>query len=90
MEEVNILWAVEGNSFIRAHNGVLFTYHGFSWRKFEGIFSSSALRCFQAKMMALEGLFRKLGPGTARDGESIIKPQLSLSEHLAKARTTPL
>ena len=38
VEEVNILWALEGNSFIRAHNGVLFTYHGFSWRKFEGIF----------------------------------------------------
>ena len=44
VEEVNVLWALEGNSFIRAHGGVLFTYHGVSWRKFEGIFFSSALR----------------------------------------------
>ena len=33
--EVNVLWALEGNSSIRAHGGVLVTYHGFSWRKFE-------------------------------------------------------
>ena len=38
VEEVNILWALEGNSYIRAHNGVLFTYHGFSWRTFEGFY----------------------------------------------------
>ena len=44
VEEVNILWALEGGLYIRAHNGVLFTYHGFSWRTFEGFFSSSALR----------------------------------------------
>ena len=29
VEEVNLLWALEGNSFIRAHGVVLFTYHGF-------------------------------------------------------------
>ena len=56
VEEVNILWAHDGNSYIRAHNGVLFTYHRFSWKSFEGIFSSSALRRVRAKMMALEGL----------------------------------
>ena len=27
VEEVNVLWSLEGNSFIRAHGGVLFTYH---------------------------------------------------------------
>ena len=59
MEEVNVLWSLEGDSFFGAHGGVLFTYHGYSWRKFEGIFSSSALRRIKGKMMALEGLFRK-------------------------------
>ena len=67
-----------GRELLRAHNGVLFTHHGFSWRKFDGIFSSSALRCVKAKMMALEGLFRKLGPGTARDRESTINRIVAL------------
>ena len=73
VEEVNVLWALEGDSFLRAHGGVLFTYHGYSWRKFEGIFSSSALRRIKGKMMALEGLFRKRGTATARDRASIIR-----------------
>ena len=72
VEEVNILWAPEGNSFMRTHGGVLYTYHGFSWRKFEGVFSSSALRRIKRKMMALEGLYRKIGTATARDRDSII------------------
>ena len=58
VEEVNILWALEGGLHTRAQNGVLFTNHGFSWRTFGGVFSSSALRRSKAKMMALEGLFR--------------------------------
>ena len=58
---VNILWAPEGGLHIPAHNGVLFTSHWFSWRTFELVFSSSALRRIKAKMVALEGLFRKLG-----------------------------
>ena len=61
VEEVNILWAFEGGLHMRAHNGVLFTCHGFSWRTFEGVFSSSALRRIKAKMTALEGLFRGAG-----------------------------
>ena len=64
VEEVNILWALEGGLHIRAHNGVLFTYHRFSWRTFELVFSSSAPRRIKAKMMALEGLFRKLRVAT--------------------------
>ena len=60
VEEVNILWALEGNSIIRARGGVLYTYHGFSWRKFEGVFSSSALRRIKRKMMALEVFTVKL------------------------------
>ena len=72
VEEVNVLWSLEGNSFLRAHGGVLFTYHGYTWRKFELIFSSSALRRIKGKMMALEGLFRKIGDATARDRDSII------------------
>ena len=62
VEEVNILWALEGGLHTRAHNGVLFTYHWFSWRRtFKGVFSSSAQRRIKAKMMALEGLFCELG-----------------------------
>ena len=57
---MNVLWALEGVLHKRAHNGVLFTYHKFSLRTFKGVFSSSALRRTKAKMMALEGLFRKL------------------------------
>ena len=64
VEEVNILRALEGGLHKRAHNGVLFTYHGFTWRTFDGVFSSSALRRIKAKMMALEGLFRKLEAAT--------------------------
>ena len=72
VEDVNVPWALEGNSFIRAHGGVLFTYHGFSWRKFEGVFSSSTFAGLKSKMMALEGLFRKIGTATARDRYSVI------------------
>ena len=64
VEEVNILWALEGGLHTRAHNGVLFTYHAFSLRTFEGVFSSSAPRRIKAKKMTLEGLFRKLGAAT--------------------------
>ena len=56
VEEVNILSALEGDWHVRAHNGVLFTYHRFSWPTFEGVFSSSAPRRTKAKMMALESL----------------------------------
>ena len=73
VEEVNVLWALEGDSFLRAHGGVLFTHHGYSWREFEGIFCSSALRRILGKMMALEGLFRKTGNATARDRGSVIR-----------------
>ena len=62
VEEVNILRALEGGLHKRAHNGVPFTYHGFSWRTLEGVFSSSALRRIETKMISLESLFRKLGP----------------------------
>ena len=72
MEEVNVLWALEGDSFIRAHGSVLFTYHSFSQRNFEGVFSSSTLRRIKSKMMALEGLFQKIGTATARDRDSVI------------------
>ena len=51
-----------GGLRMRPHNGVLFTHHRFSWRTFKGVFSSSALLRIKAKMLALEGLFRKLGP----------------------------
>ena len=71
VEEVNVLLALEGNSFIRAH-GVLFTNHGFSWREFAGVFSSSTLRRIKSDMMALEGLFWKIGTATARDRDSVI------------------
>ena len=62
VEEVNILWALEGGLHIPVHNGVLFTHHRFPWRTFELVFSSSALRRIKAKIVTLEGLFRKLGP----------------------------
>ena len=63
---------------IRAHNGVLFTYQGFSWRTFEGVFSSSALRRIKAKMVALEGLFRELEAATGRDRDSILRRMVAL------------
>ena len=72
VEEVNVLWALEGHSFIRAYGGVLFTNHGFSWRKFEGVFFSSALRRSKSNMLALEGLFQKIGTATARDRDTVI------------------
>ena len=53
VEEVDILWALEGGTHIRAHNGAL--------GLFERVFLSSASRRIKANMMALEGLFRKLG-----------------------------
>ena len=64
VEDVNILWALAGGLHVRARNGVLFTYHGFSWRAFEGVVSSSAplgaarSETIKAGMTALEGLFR--------------------------------
>ena len=57
VEEVNVLWALEGNSSIRAHGGVLYTYNGFSWRKFEGVFSSSTLRRIKEEDDGARGSF---------------------------------
>ena len=78
VEEVNVLWALEGNTSIRNHGGVLYTYHGFSWRKFEGVFSSSTLCRIKRKMMTLEGLFRKFGTDTPRDRDSVINRIVAL------------
>ena len=78
VEEVNILWALEGGLHTRVHNGALFTCHAFSWRTFEGVFSSSAPRRIKAKMMALEGLFRELGAATKRDRDSILRRMVAL------------
>ena len=49
VEEVNILWALEGSLHIRAHNGVLFTSHWFSWRTFELVFSSVRSTAYQGE-----------------------------------------
>ena len=88
VEEVNILWALEGGSHIRGHTGVLSTNDGFSWRTFEGVFSPSALRRIKAKMMAFEGLFRELGP---RRGETVTRSCVDwwLLGRFAGWRTTP-
>ena len=78
VEEVNILWTLEGGLHIRAHSGVLFTYHRFSWRTFEGVFSSSALRRIKEKKMALEGLFRKHRVATGRDRDFFLRRLVAL------------
>ena len=42
---------------LRHYTPVFFTNHDFSWRKFEGVFSSSTLHRIESKTMVLEGLF---------------------------------
>ena len=59
-------------------DGTSFTYHGFSWRTFEGVFSSSAPRRVKAKMISLEGLFCKLGAATGQDRDSILRRMVAL------------
>ena len=62
VEEVNILWDLEGSLHTRAQNGVLFTHHGFpggpsNWFSRRPLYGVSRRRL-------LEGLFRKLGAVT--------------------------
>ena len=78
VEEVNILWALEGacthgSTMVRSSPTT-----GISWRTFEGFFSSCTLQRIKAKMMSLEGLFRKLGAATGRDRDSILRRMVAL------------
>ena len=78
VEEVNILWALEG----ACTNGPTMVCPspttGSSGGPSKGVFSSSAPRRIKAKKMALEGLFRKLGAATGRDRDSILRRMVAL------------
>ena len=63
---------------MRAHNGVLFTHQGFSWRTFEGFLVVRPPQRIKAEMVALEGLFRELGAATGRDRDSILRRMVAL------------
>ena len=76
VEDVNILWALEGGLHVWAHNGVLFTYHGFSWRTFEGVSHRSS--AYQGEDDGAGRSLPQTGAATGRDRDSILRRMVAL------------
>ena len=75
---MNILSALEGGLHIRLTMVCSSPTMGSFGGPWTGVFSSSALQRTMAKMMALEGLFRKLGAATGRDRDSTLRRMVAL------------
>ena len=65
-EHVLLLFIVDGDTHLRAHNGAVYQYAHGAWTPFEGLVSDSALGRIKDFLLHLEGLFRLLPAQTPR------------------------
>ena len=68
------LWLVEGDRFIRVHSGFCYIYNGNgAFQPYSGIPPQSVLFRVCTFFTQLEGIFRRMSPGTPRSEEGILR-----------------
>ena len=82
-EYVHVIHAIEGDRFLRAHNGTLYLYADGAWRAFCGIFPVSVLTRVRRVLLLVEGFLRTLPANTPRTDVGVLK---ALREATAGAR----
>ena len=70
-EYVHLIWAIEGDRFLRAHNGTLYLYVDGAWRAFSGIFPVSVITRVRLVLQYAEGFLRLLPANTPRTEEGL-------------------
>ena len=71
-EYVHLIWAIEGDRWLRAHNGTLYLYADGAWRPFVGIFPVSVISRVRRVLLNTEGFLRMLPASTPRTEEGIL------------------
>ena len=57
-EHVELLWIMEGQTYLRCHRGSAFMYHDGAFQIYRGMISESTLTRVKDMLWELEGLFR--------------------------------
>ena len=71
-EYVHIIHAIEGDKYLRAHNGTLYLYSDGAWKSFCGIFPVSVLTRVRRVLSLVEGFLRLLPAGTPREESAVL------------------
>lgn len=72
-EEIQVLYLIESQRNLRAHNGVAYIYDPVgAWLPYSGLVPPSSLHRVKIFLLQLEGLFRALPPTTARVETAIL------------------
>lgn len=75
---VLLLYIVEGQEHMRAHNGVLYTYKHGAWVPWTGVTSDAAITRVHQFFAHLEGAFRAVPPRTKRSEADLLRELLKL------------
>ena len=80
---VALLWVIEGERFLRAHNGRCYLYHNHgAFEVWSGVPAESTFSRVKTFLLRLEGMFRLMSPHIARcDGDLLDEIQRLLDEH---------
>ena len=72
-EYVHLIHAIEGDRYLRAHNGTLYMYTDGAWRAFAGIFPVAVISRVRDVMLGAEGFLRTLPARTPRSEEGVLE-----------------
>lgn len=87
-DNIFLLWLLEGNAFLRVHNGFCFIYNGDgAFQPYSGIPPEAVLHRVSGLFVELEGIFRRMPSRTRRDHESVLA---AIATDLAKYTTEEL
>ena len=80
---VALLWVIEGERFLRAHNGRCYLYHNHgAFEVWSGVPAESTFSRVKTFLLRLEGMFRLMSPHIARcDGDLLDEIERLLDEH---------
>ena len=70
---VALLWIMEGERYLRSHNGTCYLYHEHgAFEAFRGIPPESTFARVKPFLLTLEGMFRTLSPSTGRSDDAVL------------------
>ena len=73
-EHVLLMWIIEGERHLRAHEGTLYQYIEVgAWQPWRGFPSEERLARVKQFFLFLEGVFRRISPDTKREDRSLRK-----------------
>ena len=73
-EKVFLVWASEGERFLRVHGGTLWIYNGRgAFKVHEGTLPESTLARVKDFMLIVEGIFRLINPKTTRNQDAVLE-----------------